>query len=166
MPQPNFVPVRPMTSRSTHKSGMSEGTSSVCALPFILRVTIGRLHVRIIRVDGRASHADVHWESTPSADERHLAPYRVALNNPPSRCGGARDLVRETVAKHRKAALRLRTRNLVLPHLPMLGQNAIGEAHDVRRNPVHRSAITRESPVYDHEIAFGNDHTRFVLERP
>jgi nitrite reductase/ring-hydroxylating ferredoxin subunit len=30
-PQPNFVPVRPTTSRSTQRSGMSSGTSSSCS---------------------------------------------------------------------------------------------------------------------------------------
>ena len=30
MPQPNFVPVRPSSSRSTHKSGVSGSTSSAC----------------------------------------------------------------------------------------------------------------------------------------
>src|ERR1700692_2616128 len=83
IPQPNFVPIRPMTSRSTHKSGMSGGTSAVCTLSLIFRVTIGCLHVRIIRVNGRASHANVYWEATSSADEYYLAPYPT-LNNPPS----------------------------------------------------------------------------------
>ena len=38
MPQPNFVPVRPTTSRSAHRIGMSGGTSTVWSLPLMLRV--------------------------------------------------------------------------------------------------------------------------------
>src|SRR5437870_12649799 len=34
MPQPNLVPVRPSTSRSTHSTGMSDGTSTVWSVPF------------------------------------------------------------------------------------------------------------------------------------
>src|SRR5207249_12158701 len=38
MPQPNFVPVRPTTSRSAQRSGISGGTSTVWSLPLMLRV--------------------------------------------------------------------------------------------------------------------------------
>src|SRR5437899_12969494 len=38
MPQPNFVPVRPTTSRSAHRMGMSLGTSTVWSLPLMLSV--------------------------------------------------------------------------------------------------------------------------------
>src|SRR5262245_15700180 len=38
MPQPNFVPVRPRTSRSTHKSGVSSSTSTLCSAPLTLMV--------------------------------------------------------------------------------------------------------------------------------
>src|ERR1700738_2648418 len=39
-PQPNFVPIIPSTSRSTHSNGVSSSTSRVWVLPLI--VTIGR----------------------------------------------------------------------------------------------------------------------------
>ena len=39
MPQPNFVPFRSSTSRSTHSSGMSGGTSTVVDFPFTFKVT-------------------------------------------------------------------------------------------------------------------------------
>src|SRR2546427_7743519 len=38
IPQPNFVPVKPTTSRSAHRMGMSVGTSTVWSLPLMLRV--------------------------------------------------------------------------------------------------------------------------------
>src|SRR5262249_22280980 len=40
MPQPNFVPFRFSTSRSTHKSGMSDGTSTVDDLPLTVSITL------------------------------------------------------------------------------------------------------------------------------
>src|SRR5437016_2550428 len=40
MPQPNFVPVRPTTSRSTHRIGMSDGTSTVTSRPLMFRVAM------------------------------------------------------------------------------------------------------------------------------
>src|SRR5262249_36587698 len=36
MPQPNLVPVRPITSRRAHSRGMSEGTSTWRFLPLIM----------------------------------------------------------------------------------------------------------------------------------
>ena len=50
-------------------------------------------------------------------------------------------------------------------YVPMLGENAVGDAHDVCRDPVRRPAMTRESSVDDYEIAFGHNHTRLVPER-
>src|SRR6266478_5531015 len=38
MPQPNFVPVMPSTSRNTHKSGVSLSTSTVRSTPLTLIV--------------------------------------------------------------------------------------------------------------------------------
>src|SRR5260370_8360927 len=43
----------------------------------------------------------------------------------------------------------------------MLDQNAIFDANDVRRNPVHREAEVRKSSVHDDEIPF--THTRSML---
>src|SRR5712691_1486580 len=47
----------------------------------------------------------------------------------------------------------------------MLDQNAILDANDVRRNPVHRLAEARKSPVHDHKVFFGQNRSRFVLQR-
>src|SRR6266849_11070847 len=43
MPQPNLVPVRPITSRNAHRSGMSAGASTFSILPLTLSVTMCRL---------------------------------------------------------------------------------------------------------------------------
>jgi hypothetical protein len=36
IPQPNFVPVMPSTSRNTQSSGVSPSTSTLCVFPLIL----------------------------------------------------------------------------------------------------------------------------------
>jgi hypothetical protein len=38
MPQPNFVPVNPSDSRSTHSSGVVESASTTCGVPFTVSV--------------------------------------------------------------------------------------------------------------------------------
>jgi hypothetical protein len=56
MPQPNFVPVMPNTSRRTQSNGMSAGASNAFCSPLILRVVaIGRLQVS----DHRSARAAV-----------------------------------------------------------------------------------------------------------
>jgi hypothetical protein len=40
IPQPNLVPVSPITSRSTHSNGISSGTSTVWSLPLTRSVTM------------------------------------------------------------------------------------------------------------------------------
>jgi hypothetical protein len=47
---------------------------------------------------------------------------------------------RELVAEHRQAAPRLLARGLVLDHVPVLGQLAVLEAHDIHHDPVRRQA--------------------------
>ena len=40
MPQPNLVPVRPRSSRSTQRSGLSGSAATVTARPFTLKVVM------------------------------------------------------------------------------------------------------------------------------
>src|SRR5437879_13883202 len=47
MPQPYFVPVRPIVSRSTHNSGVRGSTSAWYGLPLTLRDTIAVLPLRL-----------------------------------------------------------------------------------------------------------------------
>src|SRR5260370_16832653 len=52
-PQPNLVPFMPSTSRNTHSSGMSGGTSTLWDFPLILSVTIvlaSRYCARFVRI--------------------------------------------------------------------------------------------------------------------
>jgi hypothetical protein len=45
---------------------------------------------------------------------------------------------REFLAEHRQSALRLGPGRFVLQHIPMFNEDAAGDAHDVRSNPILR----------------------------
>jgi len=47
----------------------------------------------------------------------------------------------EIGAEHGMAALRLRTRSLVLEHIPVLDKHAVDDANNVRSNPVLRPTV-------------------------
>src|SRR5258708_29096858 len=63
------------------------------------------------------------------------------------------------------ATFGLLLRRLVLNDIPVLDQNPVFNANDVRRNPVHRSPKAREPPVDNHEITLGENQPRLILER-
>src|SRR5258708_3423765 len=46
----------------------------------------------------------------------------------------------------------------------MLDQNAVLDANDVRRNPVHREAEVRKSSVHDDEIPFSQNRSVLIFE--
>src|SRR5260370_25471621 len=46
----------------------------------------------------------------------------------------------------------------------MLAQNAIFDATDVRRNPVHREAEVRKSSLHDDEIPFTHNRSMLIFE--
>ena len=46
----------------------------------------------------------------------------------------------------------------------MLHENAILNANDVRRNPVHGEAEARKSPVHDDEIPFSDNRSGLIFE--
>jgi hypothetical protein len=73
MPQPNLVPVRPITSRSTHSNGISGGTSTVWTLPLILSVimtVVPRQSIALARTLGEFNRA-------AGVVRRHAAPLGV-----------------------------------------------------------------------------------------
>ena len=43
--------------------------------------------------------------------------------------------------------------------------STVGDAKNIRSDPIHRLAEARESPVNDHEISLRHDRSRFVLQR-
>src|SRR6266403_4171287 len=71
---------------------------------------------------------------------------------------------RERAAEHWLTTLGLLLCGLVLDHVPMLDQNAIFDANDVRCNPVHREAEVRKSSVHDDEIPFTHNRSMLIFE--
>src|SRR5206468_12343692 len=104
MPQPNLVPVRPITSRSTHKSGMSAGTSTVRTLPLMLNVTMALVSEvsygiclpggRRGRVVGPAARPDNRLEPPPF---RVTRPAVLAPSRPAARRGAPRNSLGRSV---------------------------------------------------------------------
>src|ERR1700687_3255209 len=39
------------------------------------------------------------------------------------------------------------------------------DTHNIGGNPISRSTEITKSPVHDHEVSFGHDRSRFVLQR-
>src|SRR5882762_9283167 len=55
--------------------------------------------------------------------------------------------------------------SLVLNNIPVLDQNSVLDANDVRRDPVRRRAKAGETTVNYHEITLGHDYSRLILQR-
>src|SRR6266851_3640217 len=73
MPQPNFVPVRPMTSRMTHSSGVSSSASIVTARPLMRNVIMFNGSERLYLVRGAdlpAYRGDLRVEVRPGRQMR------------------------------------------------------------------------------------------------
>src|SRR5437667_144291 len=71
---------------------------------------------------------------------------------------------RECSSEHRLLACRLLLRRFILNDVPMPDEESVLNAHDICGNPVHREAEVRKSPVQNHEVSFGHNHSRFVLK--
>src|ERR1700730_4393642 len=71
----------------------------------------------------------------------------------------------EVGAEHGTTALRLRTRSLVFDYVPVLDQQAVGDAHNVCCNPVLRLTVARETSVDDHELPFSDNQPGLVFQR-
>src|SRR5260370_15746735 len=69
------------------------------------------------------------------------------------------------VPEHGPLAYRLFFRCFMLNDVPMLDKDSVLNAHDICGNPVHREAEVRKSPVHDHEVSLGHNHSRFILQR-
>src|SRR5438876_6362355 len=72
---------------------------------------------------------------------------------------------RKRVTKHWVSTFGLLLRRFVLNDIPVLDQDAIFDANDVCRDPVHRRAKAGESTVNYHEITFSHDYSRLILQR-
>jgi len=49
--------------------------------------------------------------------------------------------------------------------VPVLDQNAVLDAENVRGNPIYWSTEAAKSAVHDHEVSLGHDCSWFVLQR-
>jgi hypothetical protein len=73
-------------------------------------------------------------------------------------------MVGERVSKHWLSALRLFLGSLVLNDIPMLDQDPVFHADNIRRNPVDRQSETRETTVDDDDVSFRYDYSWLIPE--
>jgi hypothetical protein len=73
--------------------------------------------------------------------------------------------VRERVSKHRVSALGLLLGSLVLNDIPVLKQDSLFHADNIRRDPADRQAEAREAAVDDDEVSLRYDYSRLIPER-
>src|ERR1700675_1008292 len=88
-----------------------------------------RRQVRRVAQLGR----DVPLGSLPALRDADLM-----VGQEPATLQGNAPSFREFLAEHRQSALRLGPGRFVLQHIPMFGEDTIGDAHDVRGNPIFR----------------------------
>ena len=74
-------------------------------------------------------------------------------------------LTSETSRRHRAPALGLLFGGLVLNDVPVLDENSVLQANDVRCDPVHRKANIGDPAMKDDVVAFCKNHSEFILER-
>ena len=70
----------------------------------------------------------------------------------------------ERVSKHRVSAFGLFLGSLVLNDIPVLKQDSVFHADNIRRNPVDRQAEAREAAVDDDKVSLRYDYSRLILE--
>src|SRR5580704_5445112 len=72
--------------------------------------------------------------------------------------------VGERVSKHWVSALGLFLGSLVLNDIPVLNQDSVFHADNIRRNPVDRQPETRETAVDDDDVSLRYDYSRLIPE--
>src|ERR1700722_5151044 len=70
----------------------------------------------------------------------------------------------EGVSKHRVPALGLFLGSLVLNDIPVLDQDSVFQADNIRCNPVDGQPDTRETAVEDDDVSLRYDDSRLILE--
>src|ERR1700751_4905269 len=70
----------------------------------------------------------------------------------------------ERVSKHRVSAFGLFLGSLVLNDIPMLKQDSVFHADNIRRNPVDRKPEAREAAVDDDEVSLRYGYSRLISE--
>jgi hypothetical protein len=70
----------------------------------------------------------------------------------------------ERISKHRVSALGLFLGSLVLNDIPVLNQDSVFHADNIRRDPVDRQPEAREAAVDDDEVSLCYDYSRLIPE--
>src|ERR1700726_4022289 len=81
----------------------------------------------------------------------------LVVAHEPATLQGKAPSFREFLAEHRQTALRLGPGRFVLQHIPMFGEDAISDSHNVASNPAFRSAEVREPTMHNNVVAIGKD---------
>lgn len=87
---------------------------------------------RQARTDAQLGH------DAPSGTLPALRDADLMVDQEPATLQGDAPSFREFLAEHRQSALRLGPGRFVLQHIPMLSEDTVGDAHDVRGNPIFR----------------------------
>src|ERR1700730_11821328 len=74
-------------------------------------------------------------------------------------------IFREACPEHGSFTLRLLFSRSILNDVPMLDEDSVLNAYDIRGNPIHGGAETAKSPVHDYEVPLSHDRSGFVLQR-
>ena len=72
---------------------------------------------------------------------------------------------RKCRSEHGRFALRLLLGSLVLNDIPVLDENSILQANNVRCNPVHRQSDVGEPAMKDYIVTFCKNQPMLILER-
>jgi hypothetical protein len=91
--------------------------------------------------------------------------HRLCISGRIQRFSDAEMSLGKAVAKHRQPADELGLGRLVLEYVPMLGELAIFDAHDVGGDPGGGTAIAGEPAMRDHVVALGDNELVFVFQR-
>src|SRR6516225_8053281 len=71
----------------------------------------------------------------------------------------------KAIAEHGQTAKGFRAGRLVLEDVPVLGELAVLETHDVGGDPGLRTTVSRKAAMGYDVVALGEDHVIFVSER-
>jgi transcriptional regulator GlxA family with amidase domain len=110
---------------------------------FADRERMRRAFVRIFGLPPQAMRRQARRDvqrgrDVPSGTLPALRDADLMVGQVPATLQGDAPSFREFLAEHRQSALRLGPGHFVLQHIPMLGEDAVGDTHDVRGNPIFR----------------------------
>ncbi|MEH2480089.1 transcriptional regulator GlxA family with amidase domain [Nitrobacteraceae bacterium AZCC 2146] len=110
---------------------------------FADRERMRRAFVRAFGLPPQAMRRQARRDAQPACDVPSgslpaLRDADLVVTQEPATLQGDAPSFREFLAEHRQSALRLGPGRFVLQHIPMFGEDAVGDAHDVRSNPIFR----------------------------